>query len=258
MTSDPSVFAIRLAQDEADLLGAARLRYDVFVEELGGDGPRVDHANRYERDSWDPHFDHLILVDTRKDPATHDHVIGVYRVMPPERSAAAGGYYSDAEYDLTPILETGRKALELGRTCVHRDHRSGNATYRLWNGLAAYVTEREIELLFGVASYHGTDLTALAEPLSYLHHHHLAPPDLRARARGEPFQPLDLLPADEINRGRAMRATPALIKAYLRLGGSVGEGAFVDHSFNTTDVFMIVDTAKISDARKALYLQEKL
>jgi L-ornithine Nalpha-acyltransferase len=183
MTSDATPYALRLATTSEDLIGAQRLRYEVFVAELGGDGPLVDHAARLEQDAFDPYFDHLVLVDLRRDPAGLDHVIGAYRVLPSDRRAAAGQFYSEGEYDLTPLLASGRRLLELGRSCVHADHRGGTAMFHLWNGLADYVLEREIEVLFGVASFHGTDVAALAQPLSWLHHHHLAPPEFRPDRR---------------------------------------------------------------------------
>ena len=76
--SDDSDFEMRLATDAVDLEGAQRLRYVVFVEELGGDGALVDHEQRFERDRFDPFFDHLVLIDKSRDPATRDHVVGVY------------------------------------------------------------------------------------------------------------------------------------------------------------------------------------
>ena len=123
----------------------------------------------------------------------------------------------------------------------------------LWNGLARYVIERDLQILFGVASFHGTDIEALAEPLSLLHHRHLAPPDLRVRAQPEVFQSMDLIPEDQIDRRRAMLAVPALIKAYLRLGGFVGEGAFVDRTFNTVDVCLLLDIARMNERQRSLY-----
>jgi hypothetical protein len=67
MIADDPHFLLRLAREERDVLAAQRLRYEVFVAELGGDGPMVDHERRLERDEFDPHYDHLILVDTRRD-----------------------------------------------------------------------------------------------------------------------------------------------------------------------------------------------
>jgi putative hemolysin len=146
--------------------------------------------------------------------------------------------------------------LELGRSCVHRDYRGGTAMYHLWNGLADYVHQRGIEVLFGVASFHGTDIEALKLPLSYLYHHHLAPEPLRVRARGDHRLEMDLLPPDRIDRRAAMVATPALIKAYLRVGGCVGDGAYIDREFNTTDVCLVMDTAAMSARHRDFYTRK--
>lgn len=257
MIDDDSAFTLRLARDDRDLRAAQRLRYEVFVAELGGTGPLVDHDQRLERDDFDPYFDHLLLIDERRDPADLQDVVGVYRLLTSERMALAGRFYSETEYDLTALKTCGRKLVELGRSCVHPDYRGGTAMYHLWNGLADYVLERGIEILFGVASFHGTDVAALAEPLSYLHHHHLAPPALRVRALPPHRQEMDLVPEAGLDRRRAMAGTPALIKAYLRLGGFVGDGAWIDHAFNTTDVCLVMDTVKMSAKHRDFYTRKK-
>lgn len=257
MPAEESPYSVRLATSPQDVTAAQRLRYQVFVTELGGDGPLVDHAAGLERDAFDPFFDHLVLVDRRIDPETLSHVIGAYRVLPCDRREAAGRFYSEGEYDLGPLLASGRRMLELGRSCVHAEHRGGTAMFHLWNGLADYVLNREIEILFGVASFHGTDPDALAEPLSYLHHHHLAPPQMRVRALPPHRQEMDLIPRDRLDRKAAMAATPALIKAYLRLGGFVGDGAWIDHEFNTTDVCLVMDTGQMSARHRDFYVRKK-
>jgi len=249
-------FELRLATAPQDVKAAQRLRYAVFVEELGGDGPLVDHAARLEKDAFDPFYDHLVLIDKTRDAAAFDHVVGVYRLLPGDRMPEVGRFYSADEYDLSPLIASGRKLLELGRSCVHRDYRGGTAMLHLWHGLAGYVRERGIEVLFGVASFHGTDIAALELPLSFLHHYHLAPPELRVRAQPARFQRMDLIPKQQIDRKAAVLQIPALIKAYLRLGGHVGEGAFIDHAFNTTDVCLIMDTARVTETSRSRYAGE--
>lgn len=243
----------RLATSEADLRAAQRLRYDVFVTEMGGDGDMVDHAARLEADRFDPFYDHLLLIDPARDPARLDHVVGVYRLMPCSRAQAAGGFYSATEYDLAPLLASGRRLLELGRSCIHPDYRGSVAMLHLWNAVADYVRTHDIDLMFGVASFPGTDVDALALPLSWLHRHHLAPEALRVRTLPHVHQPMDLMPVTPADRPRAMAAVPALIRAYLRLGGFVGDGAFVDHRFRTTDVFLVLATAAMPDRRRAFH-----
>lgn len=257
MTAEDSPYLVRIATTPQDLTAAQRLRYEVFVAELGGDGPLVDHAARLERDELDPWFDHLVLVDRRVDPASLAHVIGAYRVLPGDRRAQTGRFYSESEYDLGPLLASGRRLLELGRSCVHADHRGGTAMFHLWNGLAEYVLERGIEVLFGVASFHGTDPVALAGPLSWLYHHHLAPPGMRVRALPPDRLEMDLIPAAQLDRKTAMAAIPALIKAYLRLGGFVGDGAWVDRPFNTTDVCLVMDTGQMSARHRDFYIRKQ-
>ncbi|WP_406736712.1 GNAT family N-acetyltransferase [Thioclava sp. GXIMD4215] len=250
---ETSRLEIRLAASQEDLLASQRLRYQVFVTELGGGGEMVDHARQLECDAFDPVYDHLLLVDPERDPASLAHVVGVYRLLRSERAEAFGRYYCDAEYDLTPLRALGRPMLELGRSCVHPDHRGGAAMFLLWNGLAEYVLTHGIEILFGVASFHGTDIAALRMPLAWLHHHHLAPAGLRARAQERAFQPMNLVPPDALDRRQAMTAMPNLIKSYLKLGGYVGEGAFVDHAFNTTDVLVMMDTKAMSGKHRSFY-----
>ncbi|WP_420555717.1 GNAT family N-acetyltransferase [Roseovarius sp.] len=242
-------FTVRLARDEADLQAAQRLRYDVFVSELGGDGPLVDHEAKLERDRFDPYFDHLLLSDDSRGGA----IVGVYRVLRDDQADKAGQFYSEDEYDLSVLKRSGRRIMELGRSCLAEGYRGGAAMYHLWNGLARYVTEHDIEILFGVASFHGTDPAKLAQPLSLLHHRHLAPEALRVRTVAEHYQPLDLVPEDQIDRRAAMLQVPALIKAYLRLGGFVGDGAFIDETFNTTDVCLVMDTGRLNARQKAIY-----
>lgn len=256
MSAEESPYVVRLATTPQDLIAAQRLRYRVFVQELGGDGPLVDHAQGLERDAFDPVFDHLLLVDRRIDPATGAHVIGAYRVLPGDRRATSGRFYSETEFDLSPLLASGRKLLELGRSCVDAEHRGGTAMFHLWNGLAEYVLERGIEMLFGAASFHGTDPGRLAQPLSYLYHHHLAPPAMRVRALPPHRQEMKLIPAESLDRRAAMAATPALIKAYLRLGGFVGDGAWIDRDFNTTDVCLVMDTGQMSARHREFYIRK--
>lgn len=250
MNHTPPQFVTRLARDDADLHASQRLRYDVFVDELGGDGVDVDHDARLERDQFDPLFDHLILLDQARANA-ESKVVGVYRLLRGSALPEGRQFYSEDEYDLSALKASGRQLLELGRSCLHRDYRGGMAMYHLWQALADYVDEHGIEVLFGVASFHGTDVGAVAQSLSHLHHAHLAPENLRPRALT--FEPMDLLQPEEIDRKEAMKGTPSLIKAYLRLGGMVGDGAFIDHEFNTIDVCLVMDTAKMSKRHRDIY-----
>lgn len=255
MTQTLPHLAVRLAQDDADIRAAQALRYAVFVQEMGGDGPLVDHDAGLEADALDPYFDHLLLVDTRINPREGNHVVGAYRLLPDTRLNKAGQFYCDGEFDLTPLLASGRKLLELGRSCVAPAHRGGPGMLMMWQELAAYVTRNRIEVLFGAASFRGTDPQACAQSLSLLHHRHLAPKELRVRSRVH--QPMDLIAPDALDARAALAAMPPLIRAYLRLGGVVGDGAFIDHAFCTTDICLILDTAVMSPQARGLITAAK-
>ncbi|MCQ0092837.1 GNAT family N-acetyltransferase [Roseovarius sp. M141] len=244
-------FEVTLASSAADIRAAQRLRYRVFVQELGGGGAMVDHEAGIEADRFDGWFDHLLLRDRALPGNPQDQVVGAYRLLRADQAARAGQFYSEDEYDLSALRTSGRNLLELGRSCVDARYRGGQALLHLWRGLARYVADHDAEVLFGAASFHGTDASALAAPLSLLHHRHLAPPELRARSLR--YQPMDLIAPEMLDRRAAMLQVPPLIKAYLRLGGYVGDGAFVDHEFNTTDVCLIMDTPRLGALHRALY-----
>lgn len=129
--------------------------------------------------------------------------------------------------------------------------------YHLWSALAAHVLREKYDVLFGVASFHGTDNIALSAPLSLLHHRHLAAPHLCPTAL-TPFLEMGLIAQDDLDRKTCMTQIPALIKAYLRLGGCVGAGAHLDFDFNTTDVCMILDVAQMNVKQRRLYTQERV
>ena len=250
-----SSLTVRLAKGENDLTAAKRLRYKVFVEEFGAGGDGVDHENRTESDRFDEWVDHLILVDQRRDAQDRNHVVGAYRLLRSEVAQRECGYYSSEEYDLSALIESGRSLVELGRSCVHRDYRGGIGIYQLWRGLACYVLDNEIEVMFGVASFHGTDVNELGPALTLLHRNYLAPPDMRVRSWPEHYVTMDRVADGDLNHVQAMASVPSLIKAYLRLGGFVGDGAYVDHMFNTVDVCLVMDTARMSERHRDDYIQ---
>ncbi|TPE48547.1 GNAT family N-acetyltransferase [Amaricoccus solimangrovi] len=254
MTVNLSRYQVKLAQGAEEVAAAQRLRYRVFVEEMGADATSDQRGARREWDAFDGWFDHLLLVDlasAARDPL--DRVVGAYRLLRDDVARSGPGFYGASEYDLGPILRDGRRSLELGRSCVAKEHRGGPAMHLLWNGLAEYVLARRIEILFGVASFPGADPARYAEALAYLHRRHLAPEDLRVRARADAFVPMDAPGVREIDEREARKAIPPLISAYLRLGGWVGEGAFVDHRFNTVDVCVVMDTTRMTERYRAFY-----
>lgn len=237
---------IRLAADEAEVRAAQELRYRVFYEEMGAQpSPEMLDARR-DFDRFDEACDHLLVIDRARGTGAAG-VVGTYRLMRRVHAARLGGFYTAAEYDISPMVDFDGEILELGRSCVDAAFRTKNTMQLLWRGIAAYVFHHGIDLMFGCASLHGTDPAKLALPLSYLHHNHMAPEGLRPRALADRYASMDLMPAADVHPIRGLASVPPLVKGYLRLGGFVGDGAVIDHQFNTTDVCVIVKTDQVSE-----------
>jgi putative hemolysin len=237
---------VRLAESAAEIDAAQALRYRVFYDEMKAKPSPEMAARRRDFDDFDRYCDHLLVIDHKRGLGA-DGVVGTYRLIRREVAQKLGRFYSAAEYDIDVLTRMPGEILELGRSCVDRAFRTRPAMQLLWRGIAAYVFHYDISVMFGCASLPGTDVKALARPLSYLHHHHLAPPELRPRAVASRFVGMDLMPPSEINTRAALNELPPLIKGYLRLGGFVGEGAVIDEQFNTTDVCVVVKTELVTD-----------
>jgi putative hemolysin len=237
---------VRLAESAAEIDAAQALRYRVFYDEMKAKPSPEMAARRRDFDDFDRYCDHLLVIDHKRGLGA-DGVVGTYRLIRREVAQKLGRFYSAAEYDIDVLTRMPGEILELGRSCVDRAFRTRPAMQLLWRGIAAYVFHYDISVMFGCASLPGTDVKALARPLSYLHHHHLAPPELRPRAVPSRFVGMDLMPPSEINTRAALNELPPLIKGYLRLGGFVGEGAVIDEQFNTTDVCVVVKTELVTD-----------
>lgn len=244
-------FDVSLAAGPEDLRAAQALRYDVFVEEGGASTELIDHAAGLEADSYDQHADHLLLRDLTLPK--EEQVVGTYRLMTSAQAAAAGGFYSQSEFDLSQLLASGQNVLELGRSCLRKSYRGGTALLHMWRGLGQYVVDHDIDVLFGVASLPGTDLARHMNTLSYLFDAHAAPSGLTVTSLATPSEALASLPAETIDRRAALTQMPALIKSYLRLGGVVGQGAYVDHAFNTIDVCLILEARRLTARHRALF-----
>ncbi len=244
---------LKFAKSDLDIKAAQRLRYRVFVEELGSDGEQVDHDNRLEIDEFDQDYMHLMLLDPKRSDDVLEQCVAVYRLLPGESRDDIGKFYSENEYDLSKILNSNKRILELGRSCIDSDYRGGTTLFQMWTGLANYVLSEGFSILFGTASFHGLELEDKAHALSYLQKNHLAPEELRASVLPENRINMDILPHSEIDKKIALASLPPLIKSYLRLGGVIGEGAYRDAEFNTIDVMLIVDIDNVSDRQKALF-----
>ena len=237
---------VKLAVSDAEVEAAQALRYRVFYEEMAARPSPEVAALRRDFDDYDLLCDHLLVLDHALASGP-DAVVATYRLIRRPAAERHGSFYSAGEYDITNIVNYPGNVLELGRSCVDQRYRNRPTMQLLWRGIAAYVFQHNIALMFGCASLPGTEPQALALPLSYLYHHHLAPPALRPRALAERRVDMRLLDPADVDPRAAISVLPPLIKGYLRLGGFIGDGAVIDHQFNTTDVCVIVKTDLVTD-----------
>lgn len=232
---------VRLAQTSEETRAAQSLRYRVFYEEMAA-RPNDEMAEvKRDFDRFDEYCDHLMVVDHDR-PAKDQQVVGTYRLLRRSVAERHGGFYSSWEYNIDSVLDCPGEVLELGRSCVEAPYRNRATMTLLWRGIAAYVLHYEVPLMFGCASFEGTDPSEHAMILSYLYHFHLAPKEIRPVAQPKHFVKMNYLTKEALDRRAAIRAVPPLIKGYLRLNGFVGDGAVIDRQWNSVDVSIVVKT----------------
>jgi L-ornithine Nalpha-acyltransferase len=226
-----------MARGEGDIAAAQALRYRVFYEERG----RLSDAALGDADPFDAICDHLLIH-------SENELVGTYRLLRQDVAQAHGGFYTQREFDIAPLLlrHPALRFLELGRSCVAKTHRDKPVMELLWQGIWDYVRHHKMDVMLGCASLEGTDLAAHGATLSFLHQHAQADAAWTARAHDLNHVALDRVVHHHVNARQAMRDLPPLIKGYLRLGCMIGEGASIDHDFNTTDVLIILPVSRIN------------
>lgn len=236
---------VRLTRNPEEIEAAQRLRYKVFYEEWGAKPTPEMAREKREFEPFDNIMDHLVVVDPAHGQG-NDRIVGTYRLLRDDIARQHGSFYTAQEFDISPFVNSGARLLELGRSCVLPEYRTMPVLQLLWQGIASYVADHKIELMFGCASFRGTDINAIAEPLSYLHHYHLAPENLRPRALEKVFIDMNIMPKESINVRKALFNLEPLIKGYLRVGATIGDGAYVDEQFNSIDVCIVMPTHLIT------------
>ncbi len=249
---------VRLARGPREIWRAQRLRYRVFYQEMSAKPDVVSRMFRRDADRFDASCDHLLVIDHAargRFGGIKPKVVGTYRLMREQAAWRLGGFYSQSEFDIEPMIarHPELRFLELGRSCVLKPYRTKKTVELLWHGIWAYVRHHRIDAMFGCASFDGVDPDMLALPLSFLHHHATAQGDWRVTAKSDRYVAMDLLPAGMVDAKAALKSLPPLVKGYLRLGARFGAGAVIDRQFGTTDVLVIVPVAAI-DQRYVDYL----
>jgi len=228
--ADRGAVAVAWARHQDEVRQAQRLRYRVFAEEMGA---RLDTwVEGHDVDVFDDYCEHLLVRDLDSGD-----VVGTYRVLTPTQAGRIGSTYSDTEFDLTRLRHLRDRMVELGRSCVHPDHRHGGVILALWGALAEFMVRNRLDTMIGCASipmlHNGMVSGDLAASIWHqVKQAHLAPIEYHVRPR----LPLPLERLD----GSLRVEPPALIKGYLRLGAKVLGPPAWDPDFNTADLPMLM------------------
>ncbi len=259
MTIKVRDFEVRLTRNKEERRLVRRLRYDVFVTEEGASATAEQHELKEEYDAFDKYADYMAVFHEGK-------IVGAYRIIDKKAAEKMGGFYTETEFNISKIKKASDNIAEMSRACVAQEYRENALVMRmLWAGLSEYILRRKIAVLFGVASWTGSKPVESAQAISYLYYNHLSPVRLRARVIPEKFaegvdarmSKMNILPRAFVDEEMAKKQMTPLIKGYLRLGATFGQGVFIDRPFNTYDVFVMMQTKNIDAAyQKHFYGRE--
>jgi putative hemolysin len=249
-------FELRIAVTKKEVRKAQRLRFKVFYEEGNAVAQRGAGLIRRDICRLDKYCDHLLVFDMEARNSfgrIKPKVVGTCRMLRSDVAAKAGGFYSQSEFDITPLLERhkDKKFLELGRSCVHAKYRTKRVIELLFRGFTAYALHHKVDVLIGCASLTGTNPLALALPLSFLHHKASADEEWQVRPVAGRAVPMGILEAAALDGRKGLAALPPLLKAYVRAGCKFGDGAVIDKGFGTIDVFSVLPIARADERYRA-------
>ena len=235
---------VQWARHQDEVREAQRLRHAVFADEMGArlSSPLAGH----DIDLFDDYCEHLLVRDV-----TTRQVIGTYRLLTPAQARRAGSTYSDTEFDLVRLRGLRERMVELGRSCVHPEHRHGGVILALWGALAEFMFRNRLETMIGCASipmlHNGVVSGDVAASIwRQLQKIHLAPIEYRVLPRLP-------LPVQELNDALQVEP-PALIKGYLRLGARILGAPAWDPDFNTADLPMLMRLADLPERYRKHFL----
>lgn len=240
-------YAARLAETEADVQAAQRLRFETFIKgrETAMHGPR---AAGLDADHLDGICDHLLVEDKRTG-----RLACCFRMLPMETGAEIDRSYSAQYYDLAALREYPHKLVEMGRFCVHPDFRDADILRVAWGAMTRYVDENGVELLIGCSSFEGVKADAYMDAFALLKERHLAPKRWLPRVKAPRIFPFaKRLRIRRPDPKKALRAMPPLLRTYLAMGGWVSDHAVVDKDLNTLHVFTGVEIRRVPETRARL------
>lgn len=236
-----SGYRARMAASGADVDAAQRLRFEVFNLELS-EGLAESWRTQRDADRYDATCDHLLVEHVESA-----RIVGTYRLQTGQMAAAGHGFYSAQEFDFTPYEPFRNEIVELGRACVHQDHRKGHVLNLLWRGIAAYTRERRARYLLGCSSLTSQDPALGHAMYARLAEEHLAAPEFRSLPL-----PAFALPAAEPLAH--CPPPPRLLRTYLTVGAKICGPPALDREFGTIDFLTLIDLAALPGPTSSRFL----
>lgn len=225
-------YRIRFASTREELDDVLRLRFEVFNLELG-EGLEASYQTGRDLDEYDLACHHLIVIEEATEK-----VVGTYRLQTGAMAAAATGFYSATEFDLSRLpLEVLEDSIELSRACIAKEYRNTQVLYLLWKGLASYIAFNRKRFLFGCCSLTSQDanegklVMELLTREGHLHSTYFVPPKTE----------FECYPAEFLAEASIEAKLPKLFRSYLRIGAKVCGPPAIDRLFKTIDFFVLFD-----------------
>lgn len=240
LVSAPSQYAVRLAQSPPEIQAAQALRFEVFNLELN-EGLAESYVTGLDVDPYDAVCDHLLV-----EHIASGRIVGTYRLQTGPSAKKHLGYYCEQEFHFG-VYEPWREAIvELGRACVHRQHRNLFVLGLLWKGIADYAQERGARYLIGCSSLTTQEPAAGASAYTELCRKHLAEPQWRTNPLPSHECPLHEITEEPI-------AIPKLLRAYMSVGAKICGPPALDRQFKTIDFLTLLDIEALSASTRARF-----
>ena len=233
---------VKLAETEEEYSQVYKLRYQELLLEYN---QNINLTSNIDKDIYDEFCDHLIAIDINTNK-----VIGSYRLIKKSHLKVLNTFLTETEFNIDKLKKY--EILELGRAVVQSDYRDGVTIGMLWKGVIKYALSQGVEVMIGTASFHGINPNEYKETFSYLYDNHLSNEELRCYANKDSYSPLKLV--EEYDMQIAKKQMPPLIKGYINLGATIGDGIYIDKEFNSCDVLIVLMIKEINPRYLKKYL----
>lgn len=230
-------YDVRLAKTVEEVQAAQKLRYEVLFKESGGQMTREMLNTEREEDEWDEVAYHVIVIDEKND----GEIVGTVRLVSSHALSNDQSFYTEHAFDLSGIRQNYDSIIELSRACVSPQGRGGAILMLIWKFTMQFIEKNNYQLMFGCASFSGTDYNQHIEILSYLYHKHLASQKLMPKPKAEVNSIAIADFMQEPAKGKKRGAVPTMLRGYLKIGAKISDHAIIDPVFNTTFVAIYVD-----------------